>query len=44
MEFDLIETQVGEHKRSILVNSFVALLAKINHAIDHIKKDHLDDR
>jgi hypothetical protein len=44
IQFDYIESEIGEEKRSILLNSFVLLMENISHAIDHIKVDHTDDR
>lgn len=43
-EFDSIEKQIGEDKRLILLNSFLLLMEKINHSIDHVKVEHLDGK
>lgn len=42
--FHLIENLSGEENRPILLETFKNLMERINHAIDHIKVDHLDGR
>ena len=41
--FDFFESLAGEENRPALLEKFEDLMEKINHAIEHIKVDHLDD-
>lgn len=43
-EFDSIESHCGEEHREFLLESFKNILYDIEHSIDHIKVDHLDEQ
>lgn len=43
-DFDVIESHTGEGSRDFLKPMYETLMERINHAIDHIKVDHLDEQ
>lgn len=44
LTFEVIEILTGEENRPYLLENFKKVTEDINHAIDHIKVDHLDER
>lgn len=41
--FDNIEIQWGEENKKYLLSQYEYVMEKINHSIDHIIVDHVDD-